>query len=462
MNITYLGHQGWLIRAGNGHGCIVIDYVGQTMGNGPTTVDANYPDIVNADDLYNADAILISHEHADHFNLNVLKRISVAKPGITALVPDLVSTALPAFLTHLGADVLRYSSFRDIRIGDLVVTPLPSRYSRYEPDVYCLLIMDESDGTSFFTPIDALPSDLTIDYLSRNRNGRTLDNFTNNYISRHFRQHGIPYKEKSRHLEAVLHHFDDFIETFASRQVVVSGLGWRYSGDRAELNDMLFPVEHVDIVNARRQQLALLHAAEIGDTLNLSSDNSIVVNRSHSIQGARGFESDVIRDWQPKIMERYVSDERWPILTEWIESNLSAHVSLGARQIKKALHYLMMEGDEASLVLSVLHQGLFHTFAFTLQNPRFIYIHSFSNLDECKSLGQFGIAIDSKSLEGVRCGMDEAHINFEIDAITWNDRWDLLPECTDVDVSACLHPRYRAGVFRERYIKATLNDRRGQ
>lgn len=422
------------------------------MGNGLTTVDANYPDIVSARDLYSADAVLISHEHADHFNLDVLKRFFVARPGIAALVPDLVSTALPAFLSQVGADVMRYSSFRDIRIGDLVVTPLPSRYSRYEPDVYCLLIADESDGTSFFTSIDALPSDATINYLSQSQPERTLDNFTNNYISRHFRQHGIPYREKAQHLEAVLGHFDDFVGTFASRRVVVSGLGWRYSGERAQLNELLFPVEHIDIVSARRQQLTFLHAAAICDTLDLGAGNRIEVSRSGAVQGRRGYDSNAIQRWVPAIQPHYVSDWQWPVLKLWIETTLSTHISLGAHQIKKALHYLTMEGDDANLILAVLHHGWFHTFAFTLRSQKFIFVDSCASVDSCRMRGQFGIAIDSASLEGVRCGVDEAHINFEIDAITWNDRWDLLPECTDVDVSACLHPRYRADVFLESYL----------
>lgn len=452
MKIIYLGHQGWSIQASSGWGSLVIDHVGSVMGNGPMTVEANYPMAVGIDNLSAADAILISHEHADHFNLKLLRKIFRDRPGLVALVPDLISSALPQFLDSIGADVIRYSSFHDVEIGDIVVTPLPSKYSRYEPDVYGLLIVDRSDGTSFFTSIDAIPSELAIDYLKINKNIRTLDNFTNNYIYRHFKQHDLPFREKLFHVNAVLSHFDHFIDTFGSSHIVISGLGWRYGGNHSSFNDMLFPVEHRDIVQARAKALAFVHATEAGDELHLSSDGLVkVVN--HGVKARpRGFDNHAIHAWIPDVGEQSVTDREWQILTHWIESTLSVHVRLGAHRIKTALHHLMMEGNSANLILAIRQDNKFYVFSFTLAGAKFVLIGIMPDLESCRRSGPFGLAVAAASLDGIRCGMDEAHINFEIDAVTWNRRWDLLPECADVDVSACLHPRNRPEVFLKYYL----------
>ncbi|WP_186133798.1 MBL fold metallo-hydrolase [Burkholderia gladioli] len=452
MKIIYLGHQGWSIQASSGWGSLIIDHVGSVMGNGRTTVEANYPMAVEIDSLSAADAILISHEHADHFNLKVLRQIFLNRPGLVALVPDLISPALPRFLDSIGANVIRYSSFHDVEIGDIVVTPLPSKYSRYEPDVYGLLIMDRSDGTSFFTSIDAIPSELTIDYLKTNNSIRTLDNFTNNYIYRHFRQHDLPFQEKLFHVNTVLSHFDQFIDTFGSNHIIVSGLGWRYAGNHSPLNDMLFPVEHHDIVQAREKALAFVHAAEAGDELHLSSGGVVKVVKHGVKARPRGFDNRAIQAWIPDVGEQSVTDHQWQILTHWIESTLSVHVCLGAHRIKAALHHLMMEGNAANLILAVRQDNRFYVFSFALAEAKFVLIGIMPDLESCRQSGPFGLAITAASLDGIRCGMDEAHINFEIDAVTWNRRWDLLPECVDVDVSACLHPRNRSEVFLKYYL----------
>ncbi|MFL6550760.1 MAG: MBL fold metallo-hydrolase, partial [Povalibacter sp.] len=218
MRITFLGHQGWHFEQ-EGRG-FLLDPIQESMGNGATRLPV-WPrrrlDFAKFEPL---DAVLISHEHADHFSLETLAALP---RRLRVFIPDLASSAMSAAITELGFRVERFGALKPFTISGIQITALPGLYNTLEPDTYALLMQDVS-GASFLTTIDTVPHPDVCAWLAQHCPNRTLDNLTNNFVEpRAPLLAGTGTHVKSRSIVAA--NMLEFVETFAPRRAVVSGQG---------------------------------------------------------------------------------------------------------------------------------------------------------------------------------------------------------------------------------------------
>lgn len=167
LSITYLGHAGWAIQAGN-HAVLVDPMLTPEFGRGPA--GAQMPEIwpprwFSFDKFPALDAVVISHEHEDHFNLRALNFLDRQIP---IFISSRVSVAAYAVLEEMGFQVWRFTPGKWERFGPLELLPLsPDHIITFNADEWdglALLARDQRDGGCFFTPIDIRP---TADMLSR-------------------------------------------------------------------------------------------------------------------------------------------------------------------------------------------------------------------------------------------------------------------------------------------------------
>lgn len=119
LRLTYLGWQGWCVESPDGR--ILIDpLLVDQVGRGPDGCRTNFmftiPRLFHFEALGSVDAVYLSHEHEDHFNIPTLARLDRRIPLI---VSGLMSVAGRTLLVDMGFRVDCVWS-GDVRIvGDL-------------------------------------------------------------------------------------------------------------------------------------------------------------------------------------------------------------------------------------------------------------------------------------------------------------------------------------------------------
>jgi hypothetical protein len=452
MQVLHLGHQGWSIATSSGQTKILVDYVERNMGHG-SIVLPKYPNPQLTLDLSSYQAILVSHEHADHFEIETLVKIYQANPKIVACVPDLSSRALPAILETIGYRVIQYSAFQRILIGDLEVTALPCDYSRLEPDLYGLLFKDRSNSATFLTSIDGILSRQAIVYVGRTAPTRSLDNFTNNYVVRCSAQHGLAVEAADQHRSFMQDVFATYCDELNVQRVVLSGLGWCYPPPFEALNKIMFPIKHDQLADhAADGTLKFVHPCALGDTFELTADDARLVSRqAERIADVRAFGSG---RWPETSLDGFASldDAAMSRLQAWIQGELGRLVGTGVKKLCEACHDLRSEGESNAFVLAIRHAKQNIAYRFDFARLEFAALNDEPcSVDDLQRRYAMGLIVPAEVLDAIRTGRDEAHICFEVACITWNARWDLLPECADVDIAASLHPRYRSELYDRQY-----------
>ncbi|MFB2875115.1 MBL fold metallo-hydrolase [Aeromonas jandaei] len=447
MIIKYLGHQGWHFTVGDRG--VTLDIVGGFMGNGFIKVSTVPERIIDDEIIEKTDIFIISHEHADHFEIDFLKHVFTINPNAEFFLPDLASNALEALLNAIGFKVYRFGAYQKLNYAGLKITALPCYYSRYEPDVYALFFEDTESQTSFFTPIDGVPLPESLEYVKQHTIGTRLDNFTNNFVSRPYNQHYLQYTTKDENLKNVNENLQRYIEALDSTHVVISGLGWKYHSEN--LNSIMFHVHHHELFT-NKKDLKPTPALYL-DQYNITHEGVFIINhKDYYDDSDRTFSPLKSNTYKFQFIDSFVDHFSFIQLQEWIKGELSLFISLGCKKLNKAMHYLMMEGINDSFCLTVYHEGKFYQFAYDFSNSRFMFVSSSNSIEMIRDKYTMGIALNSKDLFGVMQCSEEAHICFEVNSMTWNKRIDLLPEYSDVDIASVLHPRYRAAGYKEYYL----------
>jgi hypothetical protein len=153
FDLSYLGHQGWFVRAGDS--TIAIDpALTETLLGAPDDAIALHPPRdVDFAALPPIDAIVISHEHPDHLHLPTLARLASGTP---VYLPERSSSAARDILVELGLEPRALTPLARHEIGAIVVEPFHgTELTRDEWDVLPLLVRDQRGHGSFATSIDA-------------------------------------------------------------------------------------------------------------------------------------------------------------------------------------------------------------------------------------------------------------------------------------------------------------------
>lgn len=157
MEITFLGHQSWLISSGNTN--ILIDPVlyNSFGSDDDNSIEIYPPREINLEKMPKIDAIVLSHEHSDHFHIPTLAKFQNA-PIIVS--PLMVGCALKTIEYHkLNAKIIPFQTI--FQIGDLEIILYPSGEETvfWESRVSQVLVRAVSTPeNSLFIAVDALVS----------------------------------------------------------------------------------------------------------------------------------------------------------------------------------------------------------------------------------------------------------------------------------------------------------------
>lgn len=463
MKITHLGHQGWLFEASSGDQ-ILLDPIFKTMGNGLTRLPVWPNRELCLDKLGHIPSVIISHEHADHFNIETLLKLRMINNTRTAYVPKISARSLKNALKAMEYNVVEMEAFNSFFIGSMEITPLPSLKSRLEPDVFSLLVRDTISKSSFFTPIDTVPSPLAIAYLEQHCPVRTIDNFTNNFVQRIPKLHKIPFLETLNNQSHALTQFYEFLKTFGSKTVLISGQGWCYDNHLSVHNKLMFVVDHNDLINSAKETHPNLNvtAACAGDAFDLNLSQLI---KSTAPVVKFGIPSDRSRD--ASLLHSYelspycaIADtaEINSYVHDFVVNKLGSIVSLGASRLGKALYYQEAhpEDEMKGLFLELKTENKSYQYEFSYFDSAFYLIEKNYDLNAARSFYAFGMSGFVKDFYQILIGAEEGHLVSENAMITWNNRDDLLPEPVDVDFMHCLRPQFHPTVYENHYQNEIL------
>jgi hypothetical protein len=166
FSVTYLGHQGWLIQAGRSR--ILVDPL-LTDAYSPGFEAAIYPPRTFDLRTFPAiDAVVLSHEHADHVNLPSL---ALLDRGVPIVLPARSARAVRDAIAGLGFRVLASRTGDTITVGELEIVllggPVPGAQLDWEVTNLQILVTDRARHGSFFTYVDGWPTAETLAAVQR-------------------------------------------------------------------------------------------------------------------------------------------------------------------------------------------------------------------------------------------------------------------------------------------------------
>lgn len=167
LSLTFLGHQTWLVE-GDGHRILIDPVLGPGFGLSPELEFRIWPPRdIDTTAVPPLDALVLTHEHLDHFHLATLDGLDRTLPVFTGpLLPAAVSEAIES----LGFTVHRIDHTGVIRYGELTMRlyPAGARTLFWEKRVV-QPVAQVGDGPTVFIGVDADLSDV---YVEEVRTGR--------------------------------------------------------------------------------------------------------------------------------------------------------------------------------------------------------------------------------------------------------------------------------------------------
>ena len=122
LELTFLGHQTWHIT--DGLSSVLLDPIlAPAFGAGSLEFEIWPPRTVDTQGMPTPNAVILSHEHLDHFHLPSLDLLARTVPVYTGTTtPAAVTDAIEA----LGFTVHRVDHTQPLNVGDIEITLYPA------------------------------------------------------------------------------------------------------------------------------------------------------------------------------------------------------------------------------------------------------------------------------------------------------------------------------------------------
>ncbi|MFE5710139.1 MBL fold metallo-hydrolase [Streptomyces sp. NPDC056501] len=166
LELTFLGHQTWHIT--DGLSSVLLDPIlAPAFGAGSLEFAIWPPRTVDTQGMPTPNAVILSHEHLDHFHLPSLDLLARTVPIYTGTTtPAAVTDAIEA----LGFTIHRLDHTQPLNVGDIEITlyPAGARTLFWEKRVSQPLVrLSGTTGNDVFIGVDADVSDLYIEQLTQ-------------------------------------------------------------------------------------------------------------------------------------------------------------------------------------------------------------------------------------------------------------------------------------------------------
>ena len=171
FELTFFGHQGWLFRTERA--CILADaLLVDAMGHGVPGPKVWPPRSFDFAQLPPLDAVFVSHEHSDHFDVGTLAKLDRAIP---ILLPARASRAARAIVEEMGFTARLLAPGDVVTIGDFELAVDTANHvandAADEWDVMPFAVRDRAGDGSFLCFVD-VPIDLRFGEAPRRGGGR--------------------------------------------------------------------------------------------------------------------------------------------------------------------------------------------------------------------------------------------------------------------------------------------------
>lgn len=445
MRITFLGHQGW--RFENGGRSVLLDPILEEIGNGRTTLPVWPQRRLDFRELEPLDAVIVSHEHADHFSLDTLAALPTR---CRIYISDLSSVAMATAIAELGFEVTRFAALHSFSICGLKLTALPGLYNTLEPDTYGLLVQDAA-GASFLTGIDTVPHPDVLGWLARRCPVRTLDNLTNNFVEPRqplVEESGAGTKSRS----IVAGNLLEFVQKFEPRRAVLSGQGWCFKGAKAKLNHSFFSVDNHWLAAAARELAPQVQWFEgvPGMRFTLAVDG-FAVDRAPEIgvleTPSRAFDPTSVREPEPFSSwsgTRNVPADRLRKVRDFIVGELGRILGAHAPNLMQRLYYLKFrDNGKVAPTFGITVRNANARYAFELD-----YGHlTFTEVDAAAKPAAVGVEIWASDFELLLAAEEDAFTVVESAVRTWSHARELIDAPMLLETFLWFTPRFRPDEF---------------
>lgn len=456
MRVTFLGHQGWLIE--NKGRSFLLDPILETIGNGADRMPIWPRRRLDFASMGTLDAVIISHEHADHFSLETL---AVLPRHCKVYISDLSSRAMLQAIEELGLQVQRYTAINPFTIIDIRITALPGLYNTLEPDVYGLLIQDDS-GASFLTSIDTVAHPDVFAWLQQHCPRRTLDNMTNNFIEPRQPLVNDPRSwEKSRTI--VMGTTLEYVDKMKPSRVVISGQGWCFDPEHDQYNHSFFSVDNYWLEEAAKALIPSVQwwRGEPGmrfslDRMNFSVDMASICTSSPTTDRTFSASSvQVPEPFSPWTRETLINAERLNEVRRFISESFGVVIGGYAPKLMEGLYYLKFQ-DSGSMPT---------TMRLVLRNGELKYIYEFDygllKFSDVTATATheavLGLEIWAADFELIIAAAEEAFLIYESAVRIWSHMPQFIAASALIESFMWFTPRFRSeetlGFYRKQINK---------
>ncbi|MEM7153310.1 MAG: MBL fold metallo-hydrolase [Myxococcota bacterium] len=249
LEACFLGHQGWLLSSASTR-VLVDPLLTDRFGHGGGVGVVHPPRRIDLSAFPPVDAVILSHEHDDHFDVPSIHRLdrripihlsSRASNASRALLRDMGFTVHPLRPNAtLAVGDLRYRSF----VADHVRGPVEDEWG-----VFPFLLYDTGGHGSVLSAIDVEPRDDGLAQLGRLA-PPGLWCYANNTTDSRFQDalrgpSAAPPTDDTPLLARVVARRHAQIEQAWGHPLatLVGGAGWAFEGDRAWINHHAFPID---------------------------------------------------------------------------------------------------------------------------------------------------------------------------------------------------------------------------
>lgn len=255
---TFLGHQGWLFSAEGGDASthVLVDpLLVESFGHGGHIGAVHPPRAWDLSAMPRIDAVLLTHEHEDHFSIPSLSLIDRRVP---VLLSARSSAAARAILGDMGFQLRLVEGGDVAEIGDLILHFFDvdhlTQSEMDEWDVIPFLVRDRAGHGSLFSSVDTSASDLTILSVRRIVPDLALWTVTNNANDWSCSSVSDPDTRRTTAVRAFSHVVSELerVQSVWPRNVaaLVCGGGFALTGERAWMNGQIFPCDSEAVCRA--------------------------------------------------------------------------------------------------------------------------------------------------------------------------------------------------------------------
>jgi hypothetical protein len=276
LSTTFLGHQGWLFQTKTAS--ILVDpLLREEFGHAQALDYRVFPPRILSPELFpKLDAVVLTHEHDDHFDIPSLAQLERTIP---IFLSSRSSSAARQILSEMGFQVQPLVPGRKLRFEDLELTPFCGDHVGVdcgdEWDTLPFFVRDSGGSGNFFSMVDITMTEQHVDW-ARARDPRpVLVSWTNNALDwSHMADYLSDRVEATQECFVKMGVGHKLIATKwgAPSAMLMCAGGFSFHGERAWMNSRVFCVDTTSVCQmmSKLYRGEQFHATRPGQTFEMN------------------------------------------------------------------------------------------------------------------------------------------------------------------------------------------------